>query len=132
MKKTHTRSPLKLYLLLITLAWVIGTLVTMGILIFSVAKKFIITDQEYVISERYYEIDVCSNPVSKPDAINPNNYAIPTDAEKAKCKADKTAELIAARQANFKVDVLNWGIRAVLFLTLLLTHYPKFMKTRKE
>jgi flavoprotein len=111
---------------------VIGTLITIGILVFTVAKKFILTDQEYILSERYYDLDVCSNPVLKPvtvqtttstvpplatstttttvsqqQATPTETYVSPTDAEKAKCKADKTDELIQSRQANFKMDVLS-------------------------
>lgn len=131
-QKPRSRSPLRLYLLLITLAWVIGSLVSVGMLIYSVAKKIVITDQEYIISERYYEIDVCGQNTMKPTPINPNNYEAPTEAEKAKCKADKTAQLIQARQATFKLDVLSWAIRSILFVTLLLTHYPRFVRSRKE
>ena len=99
---------------------------------FSVAKKLIITDQEYIVSERYYDLDTCSNPVLKPVVIQTTtsstvppmatqttsttvpvaqpateNYVQPTDAEIAKCKADKTAQLIQSRQATFKNDVLS-------------------------
>jgi len=139
--KTHTRSPLKIYFLLMTMTGVIGTLVTMGILVFSVAKKIVITDQEYIISERYYELDSCNNPVLKtntntvvaqPTATPSETYVQPTDAEKEKCKADKTVQLIAGRSATFKTDVLGGAIRSILFLTLLLTHYPRFIRSRKE
>lgn len=145
--KTRSRSPLKLYFLLMTLTGVIGSLISLGILIFSVAKKVIITDQEYIISERYYELDSCNSPVLKPsyaDKPIPNTspsqvsvnyaeaYTTPTDAEKEKCKAEKTTQLIQSRQATFKMDVLNWAIRSILFLVLLMTHYFKFMRTRKE
>jgi hypothetical protein len=103
----------------------------MGILIYTLGKNFILTDQEYVISERYYDLDVCNNPILKPVTVQTTtstvpplatsttttvsqpqqtpteNYVTPTDAEKAKCKADKTAELIQSRQANFKMDLLS-------------------------
>ncbi|PJA48321.1 MAG: hypothetical protein CO170_03135 [candidate division SR1 bacterium CG_4_9_14_3_um_filter_40_9] len=155
--KSRTRSPLKLYFLLITLVGVIGTLITLGILIFTVAKKFILTDQEYILSERYYELDVCSNPILKPitiqtttssvppmatsiatttvsqqQAMPTETYVSPTDEEKAKCKAEKTDQLIQARGATFKMDVLSGGIRTVLFLVLLFTHYPRFVVDRQK
>jgi len=153
--KSRSRSPLKLYFLLITLVGVIGTLITLGILIFTVSKRFILTDAEYILSERYYELDTCSNPILKPvtvqtttstvppmatsttttvaqQALPTETYVAPTDTEKEKCKADKTAQLIQARQATFKMDVLSGGIRAILFLVLLCTHYGRFMRTKKE
>jgi len=131
-KKSHTRSPLKLYFLLITLVGVIGTLITIGILVFTVAKKFILTDQEYILSERYYELDQCSNPILKPvtvqtttstvpplatstttttiaekQGLSTETYVSPTDEEKAKCKAEKTDQLIQTRGATFKMDLLS-------------------------
>ena len=157
--KTRNRSPLKLYFLLITLTGVIGSLITVGMLVFSIAKKAIITDQEYIISERYYELDTCNNPILKPTYVQTTTtstvppmmaqtntsrveiaqpttpsetYVQPTDTEKEKCKADKTAQLIASRSAMFKSDVLGAAIWAILFVALLLTHYPRFMKSRKE
>jgi len=137
--KTRNRSPLKLYFLLITLTGVVGSLITLGILIFSVAKNVIITDQEYIISERYYELDMCNNPVLKSARDSyavavptQENYVQPTDAEIEKCKADKTEQLIQGRKASFKMDVLGGAIRAILFLALLLTHYPRFMASRKD
>ncbi|MEI6672984.1 MAG: hypothetical protein WCL02_06780 [bacterium] len=106
--KTHVRNPLKIYFLLMTLVGVIGTLVTFGILAFTIGKQVIITNNEYIIGDRYYEIDSCNTSmIAKPTAINPNNVAAPTDAEKEKCKADKTTRLIQSRKATFKTDVLG-------------------------
>ncbi len=106
--KTHVRNPLKIYFLLMTLVGVIGTLVTFGILAFTIGKQVIITNNEYIIGDRYYEIDSCNTSmIAKPTSINPNNVAAPTDAEKEKCKADKTTRLIQSRKATFKTDVLG-------------------------
>ena len=131
--KTHVRSPLKIYFLLITLTGVIGTLVSFGMLIYSGAKQLIITNDEYIAGDRYYEIDSCNtNMVAKPTASNPENYAVPTEAEKEKCKADKKVRLIQSRKVIFKEDVLGGAIWGILFLALLLTHYPRFMRFNKK
>ncbi|MBU0626343.1 hypothetical protein KKG31_01840 [Patescibacteria group bacterium] len=87
-------------------------------MIFSVAQRVIITDQEYIIAERYYELDACSQNIEKQtsDYRVPSGYygadaapiyVAPTEAEIEKCKAEKTAQLIASRKASFKMDVLN-------------------------
>lgn len=116
-----------------TLVGVIGTLITMGILLYTIGKKVIITNDEYIIGERYYEIDSCvTNPIAKPTASNPNNYVQPTQTQINKCKTDKKVELIAGRKAIFKTDVLGAAIRAILFLILLGIHYPKFMKANRK
>jgi hypothetical protein len=139
---------------------VIGSLVSVGMLIFSTAKKIVITDQEYIISERYYELDTCNNPILKqtmiqttttsnvPPMMGQTNttttvaqptqttpaetYVQPTDTEKEKCKADKTLQLIQSRSATFKTDVLSGIIRSILFLALLFTHYPRFIVDRQK
>lgn len=117
--KTHARNPLKVYFLIMSLVGVIGTLITFGILTFSVGKQVIITDDEYIASDRYYEIENCQN----------NNY----DENKIiKCEEDKKIILVQSRKANFKQDVLGWSIWGILFLVVLLIHYPRFMKFTKK
>jgi hypothetical protein len=131
--KSHARSVLKIYFLLMTLVGVIGSLITMGILLYTVGKKVLITNDEYIMAERSYEMDACAtNPIAKPTPTNANNYVQPTQTQIDKCKTDKKVELIKARKAVFKTDVLGAGIRAVLFLILMGIHYPKFMKANKK
>jgi hypothetical protein len=115
-----------------TLVGVIGTLIALGFLLYAIGKKIIITNDEYIVGERYYELDMCSNGVSKPIPANQNNMAYPTDTEMAKCKADKKVQLVAARNALFKTDMLSGGIWTLLFFILLLTHYPRFMRLNKK
>jgi len=130
--KSHGRSILKIYFLLMTLVGVIGTLVSFGFLLYSVGKKIIITNDEYIVGERYYELDMCSNGISKPTVANQNLMVYPTDKEIAKCKEDKKVTLIQARKATFKTDVLGQSIWTILFFVLLMTHYPRFMKMNKK
>lgn len=126
---THARNPLKVYFLIMSLVGVIGTLVTFGILIFSVGKQVIITDDEYIAGDRYYEIENCQ--------YN-NQYDIkeqaskPTQEEIVACEERKKITLIQSRKANFKQDVLSWSIWGILFLVLLLIHYPRFIKFTKK
>ena len=130
--KSHGRSILRIYFLLMTLVAVIGTLVSLGFLLYAVWKKVIITNDEYIVGERYYELDMCTQGVSKPTVANQNNMAYPTDTEIAKCKEDKKTTLIQARNATFKTDVLGESIWTILFFILLMVHYPRFMKLNKK
>lgn len=126
--KSHGRSVLKVYFLLTTLVGVIGTLVSLGWLLYAIGKKAIITNDEYIVGERYYELDMCNNATSKPTPANQNNMIAPTEAEITKCKDDKRTQLIAARNALYKEDLLSGGIRTLLFFILLIVHYPRFMR----
>ena len=131
--KNHLRNPIKIYFLLITLVGVIGTLVSFGMLIYTTGKQLIITNDEYIVGDRYYEIDACnSNMIAKPTNANPNNMVSPTEAEKEKCKTEKKARHIQSRRVLFKKEVLSGSIWGILFLALLLTHYPKFMRLSKK
>lgn len=130
--KSHGRSILRIYFLLMTLVAVIGTLVSLGFLLYAVGKKVIITNDEYIVGERYYELDMCTQGISKPTVANQNNMAYPTDTEIAKCKEDKKTTLIQARNATFKTDVLGESIWTILFFILLMVHYPRFMKLNKK
>jgi len=116
-----------------TLVGVIGSLVTLGILLYTVGEKVLITNDEYIMAERSYDVDACAtNPIAKPTPANQNNYVQPNQAQIDQCKADKKIELIASRKALFKTDVLGDAIRTILFLILLGIHYPKFMKLNKK
>lgn len=130
--KHHGRTVFKVYFLLTTLVGVIGTLVALGTLLYAIGKKAIITNDEYIVGERYYELDMCNNGFSKPTPANQNNMTYPTDKEIAKCKEDKKSQLIAARSALFKEDMLSGGIWTLLFFILLLIHYPRFMRLNKK
>lgn len=50
---------------------------------------------------------MCSNTSSKPTPANQLAMYTPTDAEIAKCKADKKVTLIETRNALFKQDMLS-------------------------
>lgn len=131
--KSHGRSVLRIYFLLMTLVGVIWSLITMWILLYTVGKKVLITNNEYILAERSYEMDACANnPIAKPTPTNPNNYVQPTQVQIDKCKADKKVELISSRKAIFKTDVLWASIWAILFLLLMGVHYPKFMRVNKK
>lgn len=131
-EKSHGRSTIKVYLLLMTLLgavwWIIGT----GILLFNIGKQIIMTDEEYILWNRYYELEACEQSIYKPTKNNQNNYVMPTKEEETTCKEEKKEQLKQARKAEFKENVIGGWIRAILFGIILLIHYPKFMKARKQ
>ncbi|MDD3049385.1 MAG: hypothetical protein PHQ89_05395, partial [Bacilli bacterium] len=59
-----------------SLVGVIGTLVTFGILTFSIGKQVIITDDEYIAGDRYYEIENCQYDTIKDQASKPTQEEI--------------------------------------------------------
>jgi len=110
-----------------TLVGVIGTLITFGILIFSIGKQVIITDDEYIFGDRYYELENC-----KYNDYDGKESTKATEKEIKTCEEEKKAILTQSRKVMFKQDVLGWAIWGILFLVLMLTHYPRFMRFTKK
>lgn len=132
---------MKLYLMLVSVWAIIGTAVCLWILLYQTLSMKIITDEEYIQMQWYYEIDACMNP--------PYNYnywketmmataavtwdtTTRSDADIEKCKTDKRTNLIIRRSANFK-DTLLWAVAwGSVFLLLFLTHFPFFIKRDRK
>lgn len=100
--KSHLRNPLKIYFLIMTLVGVIGTLITFGILIFSIGKQVIITDDEYIFGDRYYELENC-----KYNDYDGKESTKATEKEIKTCEEEKKAILTQSRKVMFKQDVLG-------------------------
>jgi len=110
-----------------TLVGVIGTLITFGILAFTIGKQVIITNDEYIAGDRYYELDQC-----KYNDYDGKESTKATEPEIKKCEEEKKVMLVQSRKVMFKQDVLGWAIRGILFFVLMLTHYPRFMRFTKK
>lgn len=110
-----------------TLVGVIGTLVSLGFFLYSIGKKVIITNDEYIVGERYYELDQCSNTI-----ITEKETVKPSEKDITKCKEEKKTMLIQSRNALFKTDMLSGGIWTILFFVLLMVHYPRFIRQNKK
>lgn len=96
-----TKTIFKVYFLIATLAGLFGTIIGFGILIYSTAAHFVISNAEYINGQMYYEIDNCAN------NYDVTKQAKPTLKEIEQCKQEKTASLIQGRTLNFKQDLLN-------------------------
>ena len=125
--KSHGRTVIKIYFLIMTLVGIIGTLVSLGFFLYSIGKKAIITNDEYIVGERYYELDQCTNTI-----IAEKETVKPSEKDITKCKEEKKVMLIQSRNALFKTDMLSGGIWTLLFFIILMVHYPKFMRLNKK
>jgi len=99
--------------------WLIGSVVGTGTLISNIGKHLIISDQEYVLGDRYYEIESCKH----------NNY---TTEKTTTCENEKKEMLIQSREVHFKENIINGTIRTIIFFLLLVTHYPRFGRCTKK
>ena len=118
----------RVYLLVASLVGLIWGLISLGIALSSIAEKFVITNEEYVKGQNYYELQQCKEwyYYGKTDPKDAGRR--PSDEQKKTCETEKTAQLLLQRQVNFKQSMLGGGIRAILFIVLFASHYPRFKK----
>ncbi len=121
---------LKIYFLIATTVGLFGMIIGLGSAIYQTASQFIITDQEYILSQRSRDLEQCSQPI--PTKVDGSTVKQPSEAEIEKCKTEKTENISLTRKAQYKYDLLAWLVRGILFTLLFITHYPKFMRANKE
>ena len=115
------------YLALVSLVAVIVMSVNLGILITSVWKYVIITDGEYILSDRAWEVRQCSEPRWEESKQIPK-----TEEEITECEEKATVTALAQRSIGLKetfIESLAWFI---VFGLLFWFHYPKFLRAREE
>jgi len=116
-----------IYLALVSLIAVVVMCVNLGIFITSTGKFLIITDEEYVLSDRAYEVRACSEP-----RWNGNTSEEKTPDEIIICEEKAKETAIAQRSINLKetfIESLAWF---AVFGLLFWFHYPKFLATREK
>ncbi|MDA9129045.1 hypothetical protein N9J72_01040 [Candidatus Gracilibacteria bacterium] len=116
-----------MYLALVSIVSVIVICVSLGTLASGTLNYIFITDQEYILSDRAWEIQQCSEP----------RYAREQQIEKTpqeilECEQKATERLIVARSVDMKETFINSLTWLVIFAILFGFHYPKFLATRDE
>ncbi len=125
-KKTWTIY--KLYLLIASLVWLIGWLVSLGVALTSLGQRVIITNEEYVRWRMSYEFQQCKEPYYYGKTAPTEQNRRPSEEQIKECEATKTEDIVFTRRVDVKETTLGGGIRAILFATLFFTHYPRFRK----
>lgn len=115
------------YLALVSFVAVVVMCVNLGILITSVGKYLIITDEEYVLSDRAWQVQQCSEP-----RWNGNVSEEKTPDEIILCEEKAKEIAIAGRSINLKETFIESFAWFTVFGFLFWFHYPKFLATRKE
>jgi len=125
-KKTWTI--FRVYLLIASIVGLIGGLISLGIALTSLAQRLIITDNEYVKGQNYYQLDQCKQGYYYGKTAPTDATRKPSAEEQKTCEQTQTENLLLSRNVNTKMSVLGGGIRAILFAVLFFTHYPRFRK----
>ena len=116
-----------LYLAWVSAVSVIVLSVNLGIFITSVWKYVLITEQEYVLSDRAWEVRQCS----EDDWINEEKVA-KTSEEIVACEEKATVSVLAQRSISLKETFIESFAWLTIFGLLFAFHYPKFLATREK
>ena len=115
------------YLALVSLIAVIVMSIHLGIVITSVWKYILITDQEYILSDRAWEVRQCSEP-----RWEESKQVEKTEEEIASCEEKATESVLARRSLELKETFIQSFAWLAVFGLLFWFHYPKFLRVREE
>ena len=116
-----------LYLAWVSAIAVIVMSVNLGILITSVGKYVLITEQEYILSDRAWEVRNCS----EADWVKEEKVE-KTAEEITACEEKATISVLAQRSINLKETFIESFAWFAVFGLLFWFHYPKFLATREK
>lgn len=118
----------RVYLLIASLVGLIWSLVSLGVALTSLWHRLIITDKEYLMWDRYYELQQCKEPYYYGKTTPNDQNRRPSEEQIKQCEEEKKEQVLLWRNVRTKETVLGWWIRAILFIVLFFTHYPRFRK----
>lgn len=116
-----------IYLALVSFVAIVVMCINLGILITSAGKFFLITDEEYILSDRAYEIRACAEP-----RWNGNVSEEKTPEEVILCEERATETAIAQRSVDLKETLISSFAWVFVFVILFWFHYPRFLATREK
>lgn len=96
------------------------------------AQKRLITDEEYIASQMYYEIQSCEQPTYAPKPDGTQGEVKKTPEEITTCKEATMKRLKDQRAYNFKSSLITGGVWGTLFFLIFVTHLPWLRKQYKE
>ena len=117
------------YLSIVSFIAIIVLCINLWIVITSIGKFVLITDEEYLQNRENYRMNECER---GPWSEAKKTYADKTTEEIQECK-DKVRENVSlSRKYNLKNDFIWSWAWFIVFLLLFGFHYPKFLKTRES
>jgi len=125
------------YLWIVSFVSLIAIWITFGIVLTSVWKYFLISDEEYLQFRESYRIESCKNPTApatydKDWRLINNFVQKPTEEEIAKCEVKVREDVKLSRSYDLKDMFITSWAWFIVFLIFFLFHYPKFLKIKKE
>lgn len=127
-----------IYLAVISFVSIVAVAITLWVVLTSVWKYFIISDEEYLQNRDSWRLENCKNPIYT-DKITPvttqwesTQPRTPSDEEIQKCEEKVRMEVAFSRKYDLKDMFITSSAWFIVFLILFVFHYPKFLTARKE
>ena len=123
---------LKIYLVIISVVWLIWAVIGYGNFWYQIIKHAIITPEEYVQwSYDNYLITQCKDPTVVPVKDTTATTTVTkekTPEEIKKCQDEAKANMLARREFDYKDSLISWIVWWSVFLILFVTHFPVFYR----
>lgn len=129
-----------IYLAVVSFVSIVAVAITLWVVLTSVWKYFIISDEEYLQYRESYKLENCKNPiywekwVTSPVTVDGTETPArtPSEEEIAKCEEKVRKEVSFSRAYDLKDMFITSSAWFVVFLVLFIFHYPKFLKSKND
>lgn len=131
-------SLIKIYLLIISVVWLIWAVTGYGNFGYQIIIHNIVTPEEYVQwSYDNYQFTQCKDPTVIPSKDSNVVVTNPTTKEKTPeeikaCQEEAKSNMLARRNLDYKNSIVGWIVWWTLFLLLFISHFPVFYKKYKQ
>lgn len=126
------------YLGIVSFVSIVAIGINLWIVLTSVWKYVLISDEEYLQFRESYKLENCKNPTyptteaEKTWVVENKNPISPTDEEIKKCEDKVRSEIKFSRGYDLKDMFISSAAWFTVFLFFFLFHYPKFLRIKKE
>lgn len=128
-----------IYLAVISFVSILAVAITLWVVLTSVGRYFIISDEEYLQYRESWKLENCKTPIYGEKWCDSSamvdgtitSARTPSDEEIAKCEEKARIEVSFSRTYDLKDMFITSSAWFVIFLILFIFHYPKFLKTRE-
>jgi hypothetical protein len=129
-----------LYLWIVSFVSIIAIGITLGVVLTSIWKYILISDEEYLQFRESYKLENCKNPtypaseaqIDKAGTTIQTKAITPSAEDIQKCEKKVREDVKYSRGYDLKDMFITSSAWFVVFLIFFIFHYPKFLRIKKE
>ncbi|MFA5916644.1 MAG: hypothetical protein WC850_00235 [Candidatus Gracilibacteria bacterium] len=129
-----------LYLGIVSFVSIVAIGINLGIVLTSVGKYVLISDEEYLQFRESYKLENCKNPtypateaqIDKGGTTIQTKAITPSAEEIQKCEKKVREDVKYSRGYDLKDMFITSSAWFVVFLIFFIFHYPKFLRIKRE